>query len=57
MQRRGFAPFLINVKEMAYALRKRRLGDLIKPISQNWVRRWLTDHQDVKAGLSRSRDY
>jgi hypothetical protein len=57
MQRRGFPPFLINVREMAYALRKRRLGKSAKPIGRCWVTRWLTSHKDVKTSLSRSRDY
>jgi hypothetical protein len=35
MQRRGFPPFLINIEEMAYALRLRR--GLTRPIGQKWL--------------------
>jgi hypothetical protein len=50
MQRRGFPPFLINVEEMAYALRLRR--GLTRPIGQKWLYRFLRDNPDVKSQKS-----
>jgi hypothetical protein len=57
MERRGFPPFLIDVKRMAQTLLVRRDPDGVpRIVGKNWTGRFLNDHPDVKTRLSRRRD-
>jgi hypothetical protein len=58
MERRGFPAFLVDAKRMAQSLLMRRGGNsLPRPIGKNWIYNFHKDHPDIKAYLSRSRDY
>jgi hypothetical protein len=57
MERRGFPPFLIDVKRMAQTLLVRRDPDGVpRIVGKNWTGRFLNDHPDIKPRLSRRRD-
>lgn len=57
MERRGFPPFIIDIKRMAQALVDRRGPTRIpKTIGKLWSYRWLKGHPALKARLTRGRD-
>jgi hypothetical protein len=57
MERRGFPPYVIDVKRLAERLIQRR-GDTRRPtsIGKQWVYRLLTRHPAVKTRLTRKKD-
>jgi hypothetical protein len=58
MERRGFPPFLIDVKRMAQSVLDRRSDtSRSSAIGKNWIYRFHKAHPDIKARLSRGRDY
>jgi DDE superfamily endonuclease len=58
MERRGFPPFLIDIKRMAQSLLTRCGTNAFGPrtIAKNWIYKFHKQHPAIKARLSRSRD-
>jgi hypothetical protein len=55
MKRRGFPPFLIDVKRIAQLIID-HYGDVSRVIGVNWIYRFHKAHPDIKARLSQSRN-
>lgn len=56
MERRGFPPYIIDVRRMAQTLIDRRGSEPSKPIGKNWIYKFLTQHPELDTRLARSYD-
>ncbi len=56
MERRGFPPFVIDVRRMAQSLIDGRGTNSPKPIGKHWIYRFLKHHPQLDARLARSYD-
>ncbi len=56
MERRGFPPYIIDVRRMAQSLIDSRGSKSPKPIGKKWIYKFLKQHPQLDARLARSYD-
>jgi hypothetical protein len=56
MERRGFPPFLIDIRRMAQSLIDRRGSRVSKPVGKKWTYKFLSQHPELDKHLARSYD-
>jgi len=56
MERRGFPPYIIDVRRMAQTLLDRRGSKSSKSIGKNWIYKFLSHHPELDTRLARSYD-
>jgi hypothetical protein len=56
MEQRGFPPYIIDVRRMAQTLLARRGSDASATLGKHWVYKFIRQHPDLDARLSRNID-